>query len=110
VLNFSRERLDSVELYPFREAIRSGLTGIMVAHLQVNALDDRENRPASLSDTIVTDLLQDELGFKGLIVTDAMNMKGVSDHFQPGEAEVEALKAGNDIILMPSDVSISGAR
>lgn len=105
VLNFSRERLDSVELYPFRHAIKSGLTGIMVAHLQVNALDDRAHRPASLSDTIVTHLLQQELGFEGLIVTDAMNMKGVSDHYQPGDAEVEALKAGNDIILMPSDVS-----
>jgi beta-glucosidase-like glycosyl hydrolase/CubicO group peptidase (beta-lactamase class C family) len=104
VLNFNRERLDSVELYPFRHAIRSGLTGIMVAHLQVNALDKRLHRPASLSDTIVTHLLQEELGFQGLIVTDAMNMKGVSDHYQPGDAETEALKAGNDIILMPSDV------
>lgn len=105
VLNFSRERLDSVELYPFREAISHGLTGIMVAHLQVNALDDRANRPASLSDTIVSKLLQQELGFKGLVVTDAMNMKGVSDHYRPGDAELEALKAGNDIILMPADVS-----
>ena len=105
VLNFSRERLDSLELYPFRKAIRNGITGIMVAHLQVNALDDRENRPASLSDTIVKDLLRHELGFKGLVVTDAMNMKGVSAHFSPGDAEVEALKAGNDIILMPADVS-----
>jgi beta-glucosidase-like glycosyl hydrolase/CubicO group peptidase (beta-lactamase class C family) len=105
VLNFSRERLDSVELYPFRHAIKSGLTGIMVAHLQVNALDDRVHRPASLSDTIVTHLLQETLGFRGLVVTDAMNMKGVSDHYQPGDAETEALKAGNDIILMPSDVS-----
>lgn len=105
ILNFSRERLDSLELYPFREAISNGLTGIMVAHLQVNALDDREHRPASLSDTIVRSLLQQEMGFKGLIVTDAMNMKGVSDHYRPGDAELEALKAGNDIILMPADVS-----
>ena len=104
VLDFSRERLDSLELYPFREAIRRGVSGIMVAHLNVRALDPRENIPSSLSDKVVSDLLRKEMKFKGLIVSDAMSMKGVSNHFKPGEGEVEAAKAGNDIILMPTDV------
>jgi beta-N-acetylhexosaminidase len=110
VLNFSRHRLDSLELYPFAHAIKNGLSGVMVAHLNVPAIDDRENRPTSLSDKAITGVLRDEMRFKGLIVTDAMNMRGVSNHFEEGEGEVEALKAGNDIILMPTDVSttISG--
>jgi beta-N-acetylhexosaminidase len=105
VLDFSRERLDSLELYPFKEAVRRGVSGIMVAHLNVRALDPRENIPASLSYKVVSDLLRGEMKFKGLIVSDAMSMKGVSNHFKPGEGEVEAAKAGNDIILMPTDVS-----
>ncbi len=104
VLNFDRNRLDSIELFPFRHAISNGVSGIMVAHLQVPALDNRENRPVTLSETAVSHLLKSEMKFKGLVVTDAMNMKGVSNHFSPGDAEVEALKAGNDIILMPSDL------
>ena len=103
VIPFERDRLDSLELYPFREAILRGLTGIMVAHLQVPALDARENRPASVSREVVTGLLKEELDFKGLVVTDALNMRGLSDHFEPGTREVEALKAGNDILLMPDD-------
>lgn len=105
LLNFDRARLDSIELYPFKKAITQGLSGIMVAHLQVPALDGRENRPTTLSHNVVSDLLKDELGFKGLVVTDAMNMKGVSENFKPGELEIEAVKAGNDILLMPTDVS-----
>ena len=110
VLNFSRDRLDSLELYPYAHAIKNGLSGVMVAHLNVPVLDDRENRPTSLSDKVITGILRDEMRFKGLIVTDAMTMRGVSNHFKDGEGEVEALKAGNDIILMPTDVSktISG--
>jgi len=104
VLNFDRSRLDSIELFPFRHAINNGVSGIMVAHLQVPVLDDRANRPVTLSESAVSRLLKREMEFKGLVVTDAMNMKGVSNHFSPGDAEVEALKAGNDIILMPSDV------
>ncbi|MEN8158109.1 MAG: glycoside hydrolase family 3 N-terminal domain-containing protein, partial [Bacteroidota bacterium] len=104
VVPYGRERLDSLELYPFREAILSGLTGIMVAHLQVPALDARENRPATVSDRMVTGVLKDELGFRGLVITDALNMKGLSKYFEPGEREVEAVIAGNDILLMPSDV------
>ena len=104
VISHDRSRLDSIELYPFRKAIPEGLSGIMIAHLQVPELDNRENRPSSLSKLVVTDLLKKELGFKGLIVSDAMNMKGVSTNFEPVNAEIEALLAGNDILLMPSDV------
>lgn len=103
VIPFDRDRLDSLELYPFREAIHRGLTGVMVAHLQVPVLDDRENRPVTVSENAVTGLLKEELDFRGLIVTDAMNMKGLSDHFEPGIMELEAVRAGNDILLMPPD-------
>ncbi len=103
VIPYGRERLDSLELYPFREAILRGLTGIMVAHLQVPALDSRENRPASVSWNVVTGLLKEEMDFRGLVVTDALNMKGLSDFFEPGQREVEAVRAGNDILLMPDD-------
>ncbi len=105
VLNFTRERLDSLELFPFARAFEQGISGVMVAHLHVPELDNRENRPTTLSEHVVRDLLQDEMKFRGLIVTDAMNMKGVSENFEAGEAELEAIKAGNDILLMPSDVA-----
>ncbi|MBN1132580.1 MAG: serine hydrolase [Bacteroidales bacterium] len=99
----SRERLDSVELFPFRESVRKGITGIMVGHLHVPALDSRPGRPTSLSDKVIADLLVNRMGFKGLIVTDALSMKGVSGFLEPGELEVEAVLAGNDILLMPQD-------
>ncbi|MCK4749145.1 MAG: hypothetical protein KAT15_18960, partial [Bacteroidales bacterium] len=104
VLPYGRDRLDSLELYPFREAILRGLTGVMVAHLQVPALDDRENRPATVSEKVVTRLLKEELDFRGLVITDALNMKGLSQFYEPGMREVEAVKAGNDVLLMPVDV------
>jgi len=105
VIPHEMSRLDSIELYPFREAIRRGLTGIMVAHLRVPALDQRENRATTLSRPAITDLLKEQLDFRGLIITDALNMKGLSNFFEPGVREVEAVKAGNDILLMPSDVN-----
>lgn len=105
VIGFSRERLDSIELFPYYAAIPDGLSGIMVAHLHVPSLDSSENRPTSLSKRVVTGLLKEEMGFEGLVVTDAMTMQGVNENFKPVEAEIEALKAGNDILLMPSDVS-----
>jgi len=100
-------RLDSVELYPFREAIRQGLTGIMMGHLHVPALDDRPDRPTTLSRPVVTRLLKEEMDFRGLIITDALNMKGLDDFSGEGEREIEAVKAGNDILLMPHDVGQS---
>lgn len=105
VISHNMERLDSLELFPFRAMALYGVGGIMVAHLSVPALDDRPNRPTTLSRPVVTDLLRKKLGFDGLIVTDAMEMEGVAKYFQPGHADVEALRAGNDIVLLPADVA-----
>jgi len=99
-----RSRLDSLELFPFRAAIDKGLTGVMVAHLRVPELDPRENRATTLSRPAITGLLKEDMGFGGLIITDALNMKGLSSYFEPGIREVEAVRAGNDILLMPADV------
>ena len=104
VVNHSRTRLDTLELYPFRELIKNGLGSIMVAHMHIPALDDTPNIASTLSKPIVTDLLQKELGFKGLIFTDALNMKGVSSYHQPGEVDLKALLAGNDVLLFAEDV------
>ncbi len=104
VIPHDRRRLDSLELFPFREAVYRGLTGVMVAHLRVPELDARENRATTLSHPTITGLLKEEMGFKGLIITDALNMKGLSNYFEPGLREVEAVRAGNDILLMPADV------
>ncbi|OFY87340.1 MAG: hypothetical protein A3F72_17210 [Bacteroidetes bacterium RIFCSPLOWO2_12_FULL_35_15] len=100
----SREHLDTLELYPFKELISQGLGSVMVAHLFVPALDTTSNRASTLSNKVVTGLLKDSLGFKGLIFTDALNMKGVSKFYKPGEADVKALIAGNDVLLFPEDV------
>ncbi|MBC7777405.1 MAG: serine hydrolase, partial [Phycisphaerae bacterium] len=107
VIPFNRARLDSLELYPFRMLAKNGAGSIMVAHLQVNALDARENRPTTLSRATVTDLLRKEMGFEGLIFTDAMEMEGVKKFFPNGIADVEAFKAGNDMSLLPVDVGAS---
>ena len=104
VIPHDRKRLDSIELYPFKMMIKQGISSIMVAHLQVPALDDRPNRPTTVSDRVATGLLRDEMGFEGLIITDAMEMKAVTKHFPPGEADVAAFLAGNDIILLPEDI------
>lgn len=104
VVNRSLQRLDSVDLYPFRRYIESGLTGIMVGHLSLPAIDP-DGRPASFSKIVIEELLRGELGFRGLVLTDALNMKG-SDGF----TAADALSAGADIILSPADVEgeISG--
>lgn len=101
VLPFSRERLDSIELYPFKEAIQAGLSGIMVGHLQVPVFDPVGGLPSSLSRNVVYSLLTEELKFKGLIFTDALAMKGVA-----GETNVclQALRAGNDMVLAPAGI------
>ena len=106
-IGLSKSRLDSLELYPFKQLIRKGIGGIMVAHLDIPALDPVKNRPASLSPKVVTDLLKTKMGFRGLVFTDALNMKGVTKYFKPGEASLKALLAGNDILLYPEDVPMS---
>ncbi len=104
VIRHSWSRLDSVELYPFKVLMSQGLASVMTAHLHIPSLDDRKNRAASVSQAISGAILRDSLGFQGLAITDALNMKGVSAHFQPGKLEVEAFLAGNDILLFPENV------
>jgi len=99
----SRTRLDSLELYPFQRLVEEGLAAVMVAHLEVPSLDSTKGQPSTLSKPIVTDLLERELGFRGLVFTDALNMKGVADADKPGEIELRALLAGNDVMLFPQD-------
>lgn len=101
VIAHKRARLDSLELYPFQALIRYGIGSIMAAHLQIPALDSRPNRPSSLSKPIVYDLLRQEMGFTGLVFTDGLEMKGVTDHYGNGEVEAEAIAAGSDILLLP---------
>ncbi|SEM83075.1 beta-glucosidase [bacterium A37T11] len=97
-LTFTRERLDSLEMLPFRTLINAGASGVMVAHMNIPALDNTPNLPSSLSKKIVSGILKDELGFKGLVFTDAMDMNGVVKYFRNGEADVRALMAGNDLL------------
>jgi len=104
IIKHNRERLDSLELYPFQQMIDSGLGSMMIAHLYIPSLDDRPNRASTLSENIVTDLLQKEMGFEGLIFTDALNMRGVSAFYNPGKLDVEALLAGNDVLLFSEDI------
>ncbi|MFN4972094.1 MAG: glycoside hydrolase family 3 N-terminal domain-containing protein [Bacteroidota bacterium] len=105
----NRNRLDSLELYPFRELIDKGVLSIMSAHLAVPALDTTPNMASSLSKKIITDVLKNELGFEGLVITDALNMRGVADFFGPGEVAARALMAGNDILLFVEDVPLAMA-
>jgi len=107
VIRHDLERLNAVELYPFKQLINSGLEGIMVAHLNIPALDPETNIPTTLSAPVLKGNLRKELGFNGLIVTDALNMKGVADQFPPGEVEVRALMAGNDMLVYVQDVRIA---
>lgn len=97
-LLFSRGRLDSLEMAPFKALVKAGSSGVMVAHMNIPALDKTANLPSSLSRNMVTGILKDQLGFKGLVFTDAMDMNGVIKFFKNGEADVRALIAGNDII------------
>ncbi|WP_455584124.1 glycoside hydrolase family 3 N-terminal domain-containing protein [Bacteroides sp.] len=103
VLPFTRERLDSVELYPFKEAIQVGLSGMMVGHLQVPVLEPSGGLPSSLSRNVVHGLLTEELGFKGLIFTDALAMKGVAGNTS---LCLQALQAGNDMVLAPRNLKV----
>ncbi|MGB5819477.1 MAG: glycoside hydrolase family 3 N-terminal domain-containing protein [Saonia sp.] len=104
LLDFSEERLDSIELFPYKRLIKEGLSSVMVAHLSVPSLEERVGYPSSLSEKIISDLLIAKLQFKGLVFTDALNMKGVSGYTKAGEVELSAFLAGNDILLMPTEV------
>ncbi|OFX19250.1 MAG: hypothetical protein A2041_06295 [Bacteroidetes bacterium GWA2_31_9b] len=100
-----RERLDSIELYPFKKLIDAGVQGVMVAHLNVPSLEPNSEIPTTLSKNVITNLLKNELGFHGLIFTDALNMKGVVQNHSAGEVECLALEAGNDVLLFSENVA-----
>ncbi|PID94394.1 MAG: glycosyl hydrolase [Bacteroidetes bacterium] len=104
LLNHHKRRMDSLELYPFKQMIKAGLGGIMTAHLYIPLYEKRANRASTLSHNIVSKLMTDSLGFNGLKVTDALDMNGVTKYFKPGETEREAYLAGNDILLLSLDV------
>ncbi|PKP39099.1 MAG: hypothetical protein CVT98_03300, partial [Bacteroidetes bacterium HGW-Bacteroidetes-15] len=107
LLNHTSTRIDSLELYPFRWLIQNGVASVMVGHMEIPALEPKVKLPSSLSESIVNSMLTNDLGFNGLIITDALNMKGVSNFYKPVELNYLALKAGNDIILFPSEVKKS---
>jgi beta-N-acetylhexosaminidase len=108
-VNVDRAHLDSIELPPFREAIAAGVDAVMVAHVTVPALDSDPNHVATISPEVVSDLLEKQLGFKGIVVSDALDMAGLTHLFANniGRAAVEAFKAGNDLLLIPADFPAS---
>ena len=108
-VNVDRTHLDSIELPPFRQAIAAGVDSVMVAHVTVPALDSDPNHVATISPAIVSGLLEKQLGFKGIIVTDALDMAGLTHLFSNniGRAAVESFKAGNDLLLIPADFPAS---
>ncbi|MBD0366014.1 MAG: serine hydrolase, partial [Flavisolibacter sp.] len=104
VIAKSLPQLDSLELYPFRQLFKAGVGSVMIAHLYIPAIDNTANQATSLSKKNVTDLLRDKLDYEGLTFTDALEMKGVSKFYPAGEAAVQALIAGNDMLCLPEDV------
>lgn len=103
-ISFSQERIDSVEMYPFKKLISKGLSSVMVAHLNIPSLESETGIPSTLSKRIVSEILLDQLNFKGLVITDALNMKGASNSSEPGDIELQAFNAGNDILLVSENI------
>lgn len=104
IITHDTQRLHAIELYPFKKLIAENIPAIMIGHLEIPALEDKPKTPSTVSKKIVTDLLQKELGFKGLIITDGLDMQGITNDYKNGQAELQALLAGNDILLTPVDV------
>lgn len=104
VIKHPKARMDSVELYPFKALINNGVKGIMIAHLYLPCYDSSLNAASTLSKPVVSKLLKEELGFKGFVFTDALDMQGVAKYFKPGEIELKAFEAGNDILLLPQHI------
>ena len=104
VINKTRNQLDSLELYPFQQIFNAGIGSVMIAHLQVPAIDNTKNKPTSISYNNVTKLLRNDLEFKGLTFTDALEMKGVTKYYPDGEASLQAILAGNDMLCLPGDI------
>ena len=107
VIHHNVERLDSLELYPYKYLINRGLGSVMTAHLFVPALDTTANTATTLSRNVINDLLREKMNFKGLVFTDALNMHGVTKYYDPGEAELMALAAGNDMLLFSQNVPLA---
>ena len=106
-ITFSAKRINDVELFPYRELIKNNLSAVMVAHMEIPSLEKEPKKPSTLSKNIITKLLKKKMKFKGLVITDAMDMKGVVDFNKDQSADVNALLAGNDILLMPNDLDES---
>ncbi|MBQ0160768.1 MAG: serine hydrolase [Bacteroidales bacterium] len=104
VINHTREYMDTVDLYPFQKLIDAGVEGVMTAHLQVNAYESEANHPSSLSANLVSGLLRQQMRFTGMVITDGLDMKGVTKYYKDGEGELAAFLAGTDILLLPPDV------
>jgi beta-N-acetylhexosaminidase len=104
IVKHDKKRIEDIELYPFRRLIKDSVGSIMVSHVHVPAFDDTKNVPSTLSNEIVNELLKDKMGFDGIVFTDALNMKGVSSFYKPGEVDLMAFKAGNDVLLFSEDV------
>ena len=104
VLNFSKERLDSIELYPYKRVFEAGMSSVMTAHLSIPILESNPKLPTSLSQKVITDLLKVKLGFLGLIFTDGLNMKGAANYSNSAEINLAAIQAGNDVLLIPQDI------
>ncbi len=104
VISHDMTRLSSIELMPFRVLSQQGIGSVMVAHLQVNAIDASEHTPTTLSKNAIRNLLRDSIGYQGLIFTDGMEMKGLTQYYPSGEASARAIEAGNDMLLLPESV------
>ncbi|TFV93439.1 glycosyl hydrolase [Algoriphagus kandeliae] len=105
LIRHPEQRIWEVDLYPYQELFKENLKSVMVAHLNIPSLEETGNKPTSLSKKVVTDLLQKQMNFKGLIFTDALNMQGVTKFYSPGEVDLQALLAGNDVLLYSQNVS-----
>lgn len=103
-ISFNAQRIDSIELYPFKQAFNNGMASVMVAHLNVPSLESQEGLPSSLSYKIISETLKKKLKFKGLILTDALNMKGAANYSEPGEIDLVAFEAGNDMLLLSESI------
>ncbi|MGD0711999.1 MAG: glycoside hydrolase family 3 N-terminal domain-containing protein [Bacteroidales bacterium] len=107
VIRHSRKMIDTLDLFPFKEMIKNNVSSIMVGHLNVPSLDSSKKSISSVSKVIVTGLLKNKLGFKGIVISDALDMKGISKTQKKGFAELDALMAGNDILLIPQDLPVA---
>jgi len=110
VINKTIAQLDSLEFYPFKQIFKAGVGSVMIAHLSIPAIDNTPNKPTSISYKNVTDLMRNKMGYQGLTFTDALEMQGVKKFYPNGEASVESIIAGNDMLCLPGDVPMSIAK